>query len=188
MKITIVDEIHYADVFDQGRNTVFVVSQVVVMKGRPEIQALAASIVQGNGEAGVSMAFVLYHYGRKAWCLCLELLNDSAAVDYLPGNLCELLEKFEQLTGVTLPTIMVVDIGVGIYDTKGERVRANPWEMEPGGKYEFFHQERVRRYTAAIYDGTSMLAADRSDTDLKYFDPTAVFDAAAWASMTKLSA
>lgn len=192
MQIKTSEKILFSDLAAQP-GTIFVVPTVEVFQGKPAHDVLAGICLHdADGPGHPRYLTIEFHRGRHAWHLKTEYSIQRATqweADILPN----LIQRFESLVrfagesawNIKLPTIKVVDFGVGIYAAQGGLECDNPWRIEDGKFYTVRDPKRGERtFAADVRNGRTLIGFVTEDAAMEMFDPLVVLSAHEWRSLS----
>lgn len=130
-----------------------------------------------------------YHGGRCTWMVESERHSPKRIYprDDVYGDLWKMMGWFQKLTGLQLPTLKLVELGVGVteYTPAGPSASSvNPWRLEPG-VYEFMRGGERRRIEALDVRGKMVVRFVDGPVPSETFDPRLVLDATGWLTLSK---
>jgi hypothetical protein len=144
-------------------------------------------VPDGDGPKLPRLATIEYHHGRKCWHIKVEHSRQQRN-EFLPGNLPDLVRKFEEMFNVTLPAIQVRHLGVGIYPAHSDKVEENPWAFVDGQFYRVRDKARGERtFVADVRDGRTLISFFRDGEVWEPYDPRHVLSADDWRTLTPLA-
>lgn len=166
-------------------------------------QVIAEACAQGLTGGEQWLVRLQYHGGRNTWMVENERYSPLHMYprDDIWGDLSQMMALFESATGLSLPTLRLVELGIGVtdYTPVGSSASAsNPWQLEPG-TYSFVRGGARRRIEALRLPGAGPNGADGAngengpmavrfvdgDTPSETFMPAMVLDAAGWLTLTR---
>lgn len=170
----------------EEKGSVYVVNEVTLDRGKPDKWILAASLINTPIDSSGAILTIGFHGGRGAWHLITEYKTAQKATDMQIGTLAEVCKRFAQAAGISkLPSIKVIEPGVGIYDATNKYTTENPWAMKDGETYEFTRRDgRNEQWIASVRNGvTKVTRANSDELSFENFDPALLFNADEWKSM-----
>ena len=186
MNIQVVNSLTFSDLHTTDQ--VLVRASVQCYCGKPNAGLLVGVRLPEEAHPHL-MRYVMiqYHYGRKSWNLMIEH-SIQKANEFYPDTLPNVVRHFEQLTGVTLPLIKVIDVGIGIYSAQSRYESDNPFRLEDGKFYTVADRLRGRRaFVADVRHGVTRICFVESDGGLsETFEPAVVLSESDWLSLKPL--
>jgi hypothetical protein len=116
-----------------------------------------------------------YHGGRRTWMVENERRSPKHIHprDDVYGDLWKMMGWFQKLTGLQLPALKLVELGVGITEHTPSGSSAspgNPWQLEPG-VYEFMRGGDRRRIEVLDERGKMVVRFVDGSGPSETFDP-----------------
>jgi hypothetical protein len=140
----------------------------------------------GDGPNLPQVVTIEYHHGRKCWHVKVEHSRQERN-GLLPGNLPDLVRKFEELAGVTLPVVKIRHLGVGIYPAHTLQHEQNPWAFVDGKFYSVQDKTgRKQTFVADVRDGRTHISFIRDGQAWEPYEPRYVLSAEEWRSLAPL--
>lgn len=171
-------------------SVILAVPEVEVFRGRATPDILAGVCLPDGDEEGLARLITIeFHNGRASWGLKIEH-SIQKANEWTMGNLPHLCKQFEALCGVSLPTVKVIELGVGVYAAQAKYAADNPWAMANGGFYAVTDPKRGRRmFVADVCNGRTLISFvdDQLQTVTEAFEPAVVLSMADWKSLAPLA-
>lgn len=169
---------------------VLVRDQVQLFRGKPQAghSIIASAKLPEESQPGMlRFVTIQYHYGRQSWNLMIEH-SIQKQTEMIPDILPNLVQRFEELVGVSLPVIKVIDVGIGIYSAQSRYMSDNPFRLENGKFYTVADRLRGRRtFVVDVRHGTTRISFIESDGSLsETFEPAVVLTESDWLSLAPL--
>ena len=190
MEISVQPKITFVNLIAQ-RGLVHVRSEIELYRDLPQSgDHILAGVCLPDGD-GPSLPRVLtieFHFGRKCWHLKVEH-SIQQRNELLPGNLPDLIRRFEMLVGVALPVVKIRHLGVGIYPAHTFQHEENPWAFIDGRFYTVQDKAgRQQTFVADVRDGRTLISFIRDGTAWEPHEPQHVLSADDWRTLTLLPA
>ena len=111
------------------------------------------------------------------------------------GSLHNIMKEFETRTGLTLPSVQIQEVGIGISDISAKAVSSvagNPWQLQPGADYEIVQvvgtcgERKVRQFHVAenAFGRYSVTFPNEpSHAIFEAFDPYVIFSGEDWLNL-----
>lgn len=180
MKIKVQDRVTGSDLISE-RGVVFVVGELEIVRGVPTRSRIAGAALPS---AVVSVDF---HHGWGSWVLQTDPYESRT--HFVRHRLAEAIEAFEAMVGVELPSIRIVEYGVGVYAARSKGAGENPWALKDGETVEVTHTVYgPRRYKVIKKHVTCVVPYDRAGflmSDVE-FAPETVWTIEEWKSLRRV--
>lgn len=189
MEITVQPKITFSNLMAH-RGVVQVRSEVELCRDVPQSgDSILAGVCfpDGDGPNLPRVMTIEYHHGRKCWHVKVEHSRQQRN-ELLPGNLPDLIRKFEELASVALPVVKVRHLGVGIYPAHTLQADENPWAFVDGQFYSVQDKSgRRQTFVADVRNGRTLISFVRDGQVWEPYEPAHVLSAEEWRSLTPIA-
>ena len=189
MEISVQPKITFSSLM-ANRGVVHVRAEVELYRDVPQSgdSILAgACLPDGDGPNLPQVVTIEYHHGRKCWHVKVEH-SIQRRNDLLPGNLPDIIRKFEELTGAALPVVKIRHLGVGIYPAHTFRVGENPWAFVDGQFYSVQDKSgRKQTFVADVRNGRTLISFIRDGQAWEPYEPGHVLSAEEWRTLAPVA-
>jgi len=134
-------------------NQVMASNSIEIFNDKPTVGLLAGVYLpDGDGPNKGMLIKAEFHFGLNSWVLSMEHITQKANT-YRKGKIQETIVWFEEFTGRPLQEILVIDLGVGVYSAKTQKLRHNPFELVHGEWYRITSRlDGIRKYRDFLVD------------------------------------
>lgn len=146
-----------------------------------------AKKIKQEGDHKYHAVKIVFHGGANRWMIENEKWSPIRIYprDSHYGYLQDLMREFEEMTGLTLPPVKIIQFGRGVstYTARGVSWdTTNPCELEPDARYTFFRRKEEKAYCTRK-NRHGKVEFFNEDFPQEGFDPLLVLDCRAWATL-----
>lgn len=180
-----VEHLTFSMLHDSQAKVQYLTRLIIDANGHANPSILAGTLIEQGGKR--TYLYLRHHSGHGSW----QLISETAEGVTMPkqqiqtGQLPALIQQFETLTGVTLPSIAMLVLGIGLIDAKSQFLTDNPFAMQDNCRYHVVNRRGIGRdLLARVSHGQTRIAVLNGQTAAsEFFDPALILSPEEWMSL-----